>query len=514
MAPGSRARLVVRELKRSDIKAVQELQRKAFATIDPWTTEQLESQLAIFPAGQIGVEIDGVLVATSSALIVDEEDFGAYHTFDEVSDKGFIRNHDPEGDTLYGIDIAVDPKHRGERLTRRIYEARKDLAEKLNLRAILIAGRIPGYAKVADKMTAEEYVRRVVAKDMKDKDPVLTSQLAQGFAIRAVLKDYLPSDAESAGYAVFMEWLNPTHHPANAPTAVRTVRVAAVQYQMRPITKFDEFAQQCEFFIDTASEYRMDFLLFPEMVTNQLQVLVPAPESSATARRLDEFTPRYVEFFTRMAMKYNLNIIAGSHLTVESGKLFNIASLFRRDGSVERQYKLHISPSELRWWGVSAGDEVRVFDTDRGKIAILIGDDVAFPETARIATGKGANLLFVPFNTDIRSGYMRIRSCAQARCIENGLYCVLAGPIGNLPFVQGADIHYGEACILTPCDVPFARDGVAEEATPNVETMVVHELDMEILRKNRLASSLRTWIDRRSDLYGVRYTEAGKPREV
>ncbi|MBA3819865.1 MAG: GNAT family N-acetyltransferase [Deltaproteobacteria bacterium] len=512
--PESKARLVVRQLRKTDLKAVQEIQRRCFVSIDPWTREQFDSQLAVFPEGQLGVEIDGTLVATSSSLIVDEEDFGSYHTFDEVSDNGFIRNHDPDGDTLYGIDIAVDPKHRGVHLTRRVYEARKELARQRNLRAILIAGRIPGYAKVADKMTAEEYVRRVVRKDMKDRDPVLTSQLAQGFAIRGVLKDYLPSDAESAGYAVFMEWLNPEHHPDNTPVAVRSVRVAAVQYQMRPITSFDEFAQQCEFFIDTASEYRMDFLLFPEMITNQLQVLVQAPESSATARRLDEFTPRYVEFFTKMAMKYNLNIIGGTHLTVEGGKLFNVASLFRRDGSVEKQYKLHISPSESRWWGVSAGDEVRVFDTDRGKVAILIGDDIAYPELARIATSKGANLLFVPFVTDIRSGYMRIRSCAQARCIENGMYAVLAGPIGNLPFVQGADIHYGEACILTPCDVPFARDGVAEEATPNVETMVVHELDIEVLRRNRLTGSVRTWLDRRPDLYGVRYTEGGKEFEV
>ncbi|MBX3155658.1 MAG: GNAT family N-acetyltransferase [Deltaproteobacteria bacterium] len=510
----SRARLVVRPLRKTDIPTVQRIQRRCFPTIDPWTREQMESQLVMFPEGQIGVEIDGVLVATSSALIVDEEDFGAYHTFDEVSDKGFIRNHDPEGDTLYGIDIAVDPAHRGVHLTRRIYEARKDLARQRNLRAILIAGRIPGYAKQQTKMSAEEYVRRVVQKQFKDRDPVLTSQLSQGFAIRAVLKDYLPSDAESGGYAVFMEWLNPEHHPDNTPAATRTVRVAAVQYQMRPITSFDEFAQQCEFFIDTASEYRMDFLLFPEMVTNQLQVLVQQRESSLTARRLDEFTPRYNEFFTKMAMKYNVNIIGGTHLTLEGEKLYNIASLFRRDGSVEKQAKVHVSPSELRWWGVSAGDEVRVFDTDRGRIAILIGDDVLFPELARIATGKGANLLFVPFNTDIRSAYMRIRSCAQARCIENGMYAVLAGPIGNLPLVQGADIHYGEACILTPCDVPFARDGVAEEATPNVETMVVNELDIEVLRRNRLVGSIRTWLDRRQDLYGVRYTEAGKKVEV
>src|SRR5687767_15995529 len=111
----SRARLVVRQLRKQDLRAVQVIQARSFPTIEPWTREQFESQLATFPEGQIGVEIDGALVATSSALIVDEEDFGAYHTFDEVSDKGFIRNHDPEGDTLYGIDIAIHPKHRGVR---------------------------------------------------------------------------------------------------------------------------------------------------------------------------------------------------------------------------------------------------------------------------------------------------------------------------------------------------------------------------------------------------------------
>src|SRR5215213_3039190 len=135
--PESRARLVVRLLRKTDLRAIVEIQRKSFPMIEPWTREQFDSQLAIFPEGQLGVEIDGVLVATSSSLIVDEEDFGAYHTFDEVSDKGFIRNHDPEGDTLYGIDIAIDPKHRGVHLTRRLYEARKELARQRNLRAIL-----------------------------------------------------------------------------------------------------------------------------------------------------------------------------------------------------------------------------------------------------------------------------------------------------------------------------------------------------------------------------------------
>jgi predicted amidohydrolase len=311
-----------------------------------------------------------------------------------------------------------------------------------------------------------------------------------------------------------MAWLNPAHLPDDAPQRTRTVRVAAVQYQMRPIKSFDEFAQQCEFFVDTAGDYRIDFLLFPELLTNQLLALVPSARPGLAARRLSEFTQRYIDLFTDLAIRYNVNIIAGSHLTVEDERLYNISFLFRRDGTYDKQYKLHITPSEAHWWGVSPGDRVNVFDTDRGRIAILICYDVEFPEAARIAAAKGASILFVPFNTDIRSGYLRVRSCAQARCIENHIYTVLAGPVGNLPFVDGADIHYGQACILTPSDLPFARDGIADEATPNVETMVVHELDLETLRRTRRTGAVRPWLDRRSDLYKVRWTEDGEDHEV
>jgi predicted amidohydrolase/ribosomal protein S18 acetylase RimI-like enzyme len=511
-AAKSQPKVEIRSLCVDDLAEIQALQHRCFPSIAPWTAEELRSQLETFPEGQLGITFDGVLVAASSALLVSWEEFSAWHSFNQVSGDGTIRTHNPEGDTLYGIDIVVDPKFRGQRLARRLYDARKELSRRLNLRAILIAGRIPGYAAHAAAMSAEAYVRKVVRKELRD--PVLTAQLANGFAIRQVLPGYLPSDEESRGHAVLMAWLNPAHLPDDAPQRTRTVRVAAVQYQMRPIKSFDEFAQQCEFFVDTAGDYRIDFLLFPELLTNQLLALVPSARPGLAARRLSEFTQRYIDLFTDLAIRYNVNIIAGSHLTVEDERLYNISFLFRRDGTYDKQYKLHITPSEAHWWGVSPGDRVNVFDTDRGRIAILICYDVEFPEAARIAAAKGASILFVPFNTDIRSGYLRVRSCAQARCIENHIYTVLAGPVGNLPFVDGADIHYGQACILTPSDLPFARDGIADEATPNVETMVVHELDLETLRRTRRTGAVRPWLDRRSDLYKVRWTEDGEDHEV
>jgi predicted amidohydrolase len=163
---------------------------------------------------------------------------------------------------------------------------------------------------------------------------------------------------------------------------------------------------------------------------------------------------------------------------------------------------------------VVPGDRLEVFDTDRGRIAINICYDVEFPELARIAADQGAQLLFVPFNTDMRSGYLRVRLCSQSRCIENHLYAAISGCIGNLPFVENADIHYAQSGIFTPVDVEFARDGVAAECNPNVETMIIHDLDFELLRHHRGEGSTQNWNDRRKELYKIVYDEDGKPREV
>jgi predicted amidohydrolase len=184
-----------------------------------------------------------------------------------------------------------------------------------------------------------------------------------------------------------------------------------------------------------------------------------------------------------------------------------VAYLFRRDGTIERQYKVHITPSERRWWGVKPGQEQCVFETDRGKIAILVCYDIEFPEQARVAASKGAQIFFVPFNTDGREGYLRIRYCAQARCIENHVYTVVSGCSGNLPFVDNADVHYAQSGVFTPVDVSFSRDGIAAECTPNIENLVIHDVDVELLRRHKLSGSVQNWNDRRADLYQVHWND-------
>ena len=496
----------LRPLRVSDYPAVLRVQTDVFKNIEPWSRPQYLSQLRSFPEGQLGVEVEGELVAISSSLLISGRVASSAHDFDTVTDDGFIRNHREDGEYLYGIDIAVAKSYQGYKLARRLYEARKELVVAMNLKGIVIGGRIPGYKLHAADMTAEEYVEKVKTRELDD--PVLVAQLANGFEIIRVIDQYIPEDDESCGNAVLMIWRNPDYHAGQGgQNHPGTARICVVQYQMHRVANFKDFAQQCEHFVGTASEYRSDFCMFPELLTTQLFSMLPDGRPQDTARALDQFTEPYLEMFNELAIRYNVNIIGGSHLAIEDEKLYNIAYLFRRDGTIEKQYKIHVTPSEAKWWGVVGGEKVQVFDSDRGKIAILICYDIEFPELARIAAGKGANIIFVPYNTDMRSGHLRVSYCAHARAIENHVYVALAGACGNLPHTSTAEIHYAQSGIYTPSDISFDREGIAAECTPNAEMVLIHDLDLDKLPHHKHFGTVKNWIDRRKDLYTIQYDD-------
>ncbi len=509
------SRLRQRPLTLDDFDALVAMQIRSFPGMKPWGRDQIASQLAIFPEGQFVIDIDGRLAASASSLVVDSAGHGEWHDWKLSTDNGYIRNHDARGDMLYGIEIMVDPEFRGLKLSRRLYQARKDLVRERNLKGIMIGGRIAGYGRHADEMSAAEYVDRVISKHLVD--PVLTPQLSNGFVLKGLIPNYFPSDAESRGYATYLEWSNfhyvaPQRRQLMRP--VSPVRLSAVQYQLRTIASFDDFATQCEFFVDVASDYKSDFLLFPELFTTQLLSTIQADRPGQSARKLAEFTPKYLDLMSGLAIKYHLNIVGGSQFELDGDKLFNTAYLFHRDGSIGKQRKLHITPHERRWWGVQPGDALHTFDTDRGRIAILIGYDIEFPELGRMAFDQGAQILFAPINTDERHDYLRVRHCAQARCIENPVYVVLAGCVGNLPDVEHADIHYAQSAILTPSDFYFARDGIAAECQANIETVIFAEMDLEMLRRQRWKGTVLNWEDRRRDLYRLHYSSSDGSKEV
>jgi len=285
----------------------------------------------------------------------------------------------------------------------------------------------------------------------------------------------------------------------------QTARVAAVQYELRAISSFDEFAHQVEYFVDAVADYKADFAVFPELFTLQLLSIenrkVPAAEAIAA---LSSYTGRFKDMMSNLAVSYNVNIIGGSHPTREpDGEVYNISYVFLRDGSVYEQYKVHPTPNERYWWNIRGGERVNAIETDCGPIGVAICYDCEFPEQVRHLTDQGAAILFVPFCTDERQSYMRVRYCAAARAVENQCFVVLAGNVGNLPNVENMDIQYSQSCVLTPCDFPFARDGVAAEAAPNVEMITIADLPIDNLYAARQGGTVQNLKDRRFDLYSV-----------
>jgi predicted amidohydrolase/GNAT superfamily N-acetyltransferase len=495
-------RLELRHLRLEDFQAVREIMVRVYADVDgAWTRDQFASQLARFPEGQICIEDSGKVVAAAMTMVVDYSRFGDRHTYLQITGNGYFTTHDPDGDTLYGVDVFVHPDYRGLRLGRRLYDARKELCRKLNLRGIVAGGRIPGYRAHKDEMSPREYVELVRRRELYD--PVLTFQLANDFHVRKIIPDYLPEDSSSGACATLLEWINIDYEDEGKfPFGRRSsVRIGAVQWQMRPLASLEDLFGQIEYFVDAVSGYETDFILFPEFFNVPLMRQFNQENPAEAIRSLAEYTEPIRAEMQRLAVAYNVNIIAGSMPEYDGEVLRNVCYLCLRDGRGGKQYKLHITPDERAYWGLKGGDEARVFETDVGKIGILICYDAEFPELARLMADQGLQILFVPYWTDTKNSYLRVRRCAQARAIENECYVVLAGSVGNLPKVENMDLQYSQAAVFTPSDFMFPHDAVAAETTPNTEMALIADLDLDDLRELRHEGSVRNLQDRRLDLY-------------
>ena len=276
------------------------------------------------------------------------------------------------------------------------------------------------------------------------------------------------------------------------------IRVAALQYYVRPVETFDEFRDQVEALVETAADYRCQLVVFPEYFTVQLLTLgnVRRPIHEQI-RELANQQPRFVELMAELATRHRLYVCAGTIPTMENGSdtVHNDCFFFGPSGTHSVQGKLHMTRFETEDWKVKARNRLRLFETDLGRIAIAICYDVEFPEIARAAARQDAHILLVPSCTDDRQGFLRVRYCAQARAIENQMYVVQAHTVGSLPQVPAVHLNYGQAGILTPSDFPFARDGILAEGNPNQEMMVIGDLNLETIVDTRLSGTVLPLLD-------------------
>jgi predicted amidohydrolase len=279
------------------------------------------------------------------------------------------------------------------------------------------------------------------------------------------------------------------------------MRVSAVQYGLRTVGSFEEFAARVEHHVRVAQDHGADFVLFPEFLTTELMSVGNGQGQALGIEELPTFTERYLELFTGLAIQTGMHLIGGTHVLRREDKLLNVAHLFYPDGRVVEQPKLHITPSEVKEWQMKPGDGLQVFDTDKGRIAILICYDIEFPEIVRIAKARGADVIFCPSCTDDRHGFHRVRYTCHARAIENQVYVVHTGTVGSLPTVDFMRANFGQAAIITPNDIPFPPKGILAEGEINQDQVVTADLDLGLLYEVRERGTVTTWRDRRVDLY-------------
>ncbi|MFV0470732.1 MAG: bifunctional GNAT family N-acetyltransferase/carbon-nitrogen hydrolase family protein [Paludibacteraceae bacterium] len=492
-------------LKIEDYGEIKKSMQEAYANMPEtyWKEHQIKTLIEKFPEGQVGIKVDNELAGCALSIIVDYDLFDDKHTYKEITGTYTFNTHTGDGTKLYGIDVFIRPKFRGLRLARRLYDYRKELCEKLNLKGIIFGGRIPNYHQYSAEMSPRQYIDKVRKREIHD--PVLDFQMSNDFHPVRVLRGYLEGDKESQEFAVLLEWDNVYYEKQTGKASIKKtiIRLGLIQWQMRLYENLNELMQQAEYFVDAVSGYRADFALFPEFFNAPLMSEYNHLSEPEAIRKLAEFTKEITAKFAELAISYNINIITGSMPEVIDNNLYNVGYLCKRDGGVERFEKLHVTPDESKVWGLQGGNIIHAYDTDCGKIGILICYDIEFPELSRILAQEGIDILFVPFLTDTQNGYSRVRNCAQARAIENECYVAIAGSVGNLPKVHNMDIQYAQSVVFTPCDFSFPTNGIKAEATPNTEMILIADVDIDMLRELNQLGSVRNLKDRRTDIYSI-----------
>lgn len=493
----------IRKLTVDDYDELAEAMQKAYPEIDDnvWSKRNIQKLTSIFAEGQICIMVDGKLAAAALSIVVNYELYSDQHTYNEITGNGTFTTHSNIGNVLYGIEVFVDPDFRALRLGRRLYDARKELCEILNLKSIIVGGRIPNYHLYSSELSPREYITKVRNKEIFD--PVLSFQIGNNFSPVKILKGYLKGDTESEEYAVLLQWNNIYYTAKKNTMQDSVIRLGLIQWQMRPLKDIEEFYKQVEFFVDAVAGYQSDFCLFPELFNTPLLAPFNHLNERESMEKLSELTEEIKEKISEMAISYNVNIISGSMPIFEDGKLYNVSYLLHRDGKIDEYRKIHITPNEKKYYGMTGGNEIKVFDTDCGKIGVIICYDVEFPELPRLLADQGMKILFVPYLTDTQNAYTRVRHCAAARAIENECYVAIAGCVGNLPGVNNMDIQYGQATVFTPSDFAFPSNAIKGEATPNTEMTIIVDVDLNLLKELHYNGAVKTLTDRRQDLYDV-----------
>ncbi len=277
------------------------------------------------------------------------------------------------------------------------------------------------------------------------------------------------------------------------------VKIAAAQYDISFLETWENYQKKSEFWVRDAAEQGAKILLFPEYNTMELASLFSKAVYSSLNEQLGALQTvhkTFLNLFQSLSQQYQCLIQAGSFpVQISEGVYHNRAYLFMPNGEIDFQDKMMMTRFENEQWLINAGEELKTFDTEFGRIAINICYDSEFPLLARQQVEMGANLILVPSCTDTVAGFHRVKIGCQARALENQCYVVQAALVGDAPWSPAVDVNIGAAGIYTPVDYGFPDNGILASGEFNKSQWVFADIDLELCEKVRAEGQVFNYRD-------------------
>jgi len=275
--------------------------------------------------------------------------------------------------------------------------------------------------------------------------------------------------------------------------------VAAVaQYPIERLRDWDDYARKIEQWVEDAAAQGVKLAVFPEYGAMELASLDPATmgDLAGSMAFVASLEGKVDALHRELAVRHGMYVLAASLPVERDGEYRNAARLFSPSGGSGEQQKLIMTRFEREQWGVRAGGPLRLFDTELGRIGVLICYDSEFPLLGRALVEAGADIILVPSCTDSAAGYHRVRIGAQARALEGQCYALQSPTVGMAGWSPAVDENHGAAGIFGPPDRGFPESGVVAQGEYDRAGWVFGSVDIDkvaAVRRDGAVFNLRHW---------------------
>lgn len=246
-------------------------------------------------------------------------------------------------------------------------------------------------------------------------------------------------------------------------------------------------------YLEQIKAQNVDFVVLPEMFCCPYQT---------------EKFPEYAEeeggsvwkALSAYAKEYNIYLVAGSVPEKDDeGHVYNTCYIFDRNGMlIGKHRKTHLFDIDVKGGQsfkesdtLTAGNSGTVFDTEFGRMGVMICFDIRFPEFARMMVNDGAKMIFVPAAFNMTTGPAHWELSFRVRALDNQIYMLGCAPARN---PEAGYISWGHSIFTDPW-------GRVVDMLDEKEGILIGEIDLDY--ENEIREQLPLLKARRNDVYRI-----------